>query len=81
MAQRDAIPGNGEFPAASWEPNEVVRDQFAVPLPEDLPVERCQLQVGIYDAASQRRYRPLGIDGAWYVVIQLFSIKPTGETA
>jgi hypothetical protein len=81
IAQRDAIPGNGEFPATSWEPNEVVRDQFAVPLPEELPVGSCELQVGIYDAASQRRYRPLGLDGAWHVVIQLFSIGPTGETA
>jgi len=80
VAQRDAIPGNGEFPATSWESNEVVRDQFAVPLPEELPVGTCELQVGIYDAASQRRYRPLGLDGAWHVVIQLFSIGPTGET-
>ncbi len=81
IAQRDAIPGNGEFPATSWEPNEVVRDQFAVPLPEELPVGGCELQVGMYDAASHRRYRPLGLDGAWHVVIQLFSIGPTGETA
>jgi hypothetical protein len=81
IAQRDAIPGNGEFPATSWEPNEVVRDQFAVPLPEELPVGTCELQVGIYDAASQRRFQPLGLDGAWHVVIQLFSIGPTGETA
>jgi len=81
VAQRDAIPGNGEFPATSWEPNEVVRDQFAVLLPEELPVGTCELQVGIYDAASQRRFQPLGLDGAWHVVIQLFSIGPTGETA
>jgi hypothetical protein len=80
IAQRDAIPGNGEFPAPSWEPNEVVRDQFAVPLPQELPVGACELQVGIYDAASQRRYQPLGLDGAWHVVIQLFSIDSAGET-
>lgn len=81
IAQRDAIPGNGEFPATSWESNKVVRDQFAVPLPEDLPVGTCELQVGIYDTASQRRFQPLGLDGAWHVVIRLFSVGPTGETA
>jgi len=81
IAQRDAIPGNGEFPATSWEPNEVVRDQFAVPLPEDLPVGTCELQIGMYDAASQRRFQPLDLDGAGHVVIQLFSVSPTGETA
>jgi hypothetical protein len=80
IAQRDAIPGNGELPVTSWKPNEVVRDQFAVPLPQELPEGTCELQVGIYDAASQRRYQPVGLDGAWHVVIQLFTVDSTGQT-
>jgi hypothetical protein len=80
VAQRDAIPGNGAFPATEWGPSEVVRDQFAVPLPQELPTGVCELQVGIYDAARQRRHQPLGLDGAWHVVIQLFSVDSTGVT-
>jgi hypothetical protein len=81
VAQRDAIPGNGEFPAPSWQPGELIRDQFALQLPAKLPEGACQVQVGIYNPDSGRRYGPIGVEGAPYVVIQLFSIVPTGQTA
>ncbi len=70
VAQRDAVPGNGEFPAPNWQPGELIRDQFAFQLPAELPAGECQLQVGLYNATSQRRYQPLGLDGAGHVIIE-----------
>jgi hypothetical protein len=80
VAQRDAIPGNGEFPASSWQPGELIRDQFALQLPAELPEGECQVQVGIYNPDSGRRYRPIGVEGAPFVVIQRFSVENADET-
>jgi hypothetical protein len=63
VAQRDAVPGNGEFPAPSWRAGELIRDQFALQLPAELPAGACQLQVGIYNPESGQRYRPVGLEG------------------
>lgn len=75
LAQRDAVPGNGQFPATGWEPGEVVRDQFALQLPEDLPAGQCQVQVGIYNPETGRRYRPVDSEGAPYIVIYEFPVQ------
>jgi hypothetical protein len=79
LAQRDAVPGNGQFPAPSWEPGEVVRDRFALQLPEELPPGECQVQVGIYNPTTGERYRPIGMEGEPYVVIGRFSVHGAGE--
>jgi hypothetical protein len=57
-----------------------VRDQFALELPEDLPAGQCRVQVGIYDANTGKRYRPIGIDGEPCVVIGRFSVYGADET-
>lgn len=80
LAQRDAVPGNGQFPATGWEPGEVVRDQFALQLPEDLPAGQCRVQVGIYNPTTGKRYRPIGVEGEPSVVIGEFSIHGADET-
>jgi hypothetical protein len=80
LAQRDAVPGNGQFPAPTWEPGEVVRDQFALQLPAELPPGECQVQVGIYNPDTGERYRPTDSEGQPYVVIGQFSVPGAGET-
>jgi hypothetical protein len=80
LAQRDAVPGNGQFPAPGWEPGEVVRDQFALQLPQDLPAGQCQVQVGIYNANTGKRYRPIDSEGEPSIVIGKFSVHGAGET-
>jgi hypothetical protein len=80
VAQRDAIPGNGEFPAPSWQPGEVIRDQFALQLPAELPVGECQIQVGIYNPTSGQRYSPIEPEGTPYVVIRQFTVNDAGQT-
>ncbi len=80
IAQRDAVPGNGAFPVPSWQPGEVVRDQFALYLPSELPAGACQVQVGIYHATKGQRYglTEAGVDtaeGNTAVIIQQLMVE------
>jgi hypothetical protein len=70
VAQRDAVPGNGLFPVEGWEPGELVRDQFALQLPAELPAGECEVQVGIYNPTSGQRYSVTEPEGEWYVVVK-----------
>jgi hypothetical protein len=70
VAQRDAIPGNGQFPVRTWEAGEVIRDQFAVMMPEDLLEGTCEVQVGLYNAETGMRYVPVESEGPPFVVIE-----------
>jgi len=75
VAQRDAVPGNGLFPVEGWEPGELVRDQFALQLPAELPAGECEVQVGIYNPTSGQRYRVTQPQGEWYVVVKRFALE------
>lgn len=75
VAQRDAVPGNGLFPVEGWGPGELVRDQFALLLPSDLPTGKCEIQVGAYNATSGQRYSLIEPEGGTYVVVQQFTIE------
>jgi len=74
VAQRDAVPGNGLFPVESWEPGEVVRDQFALQLPPELPPGEYEIQVGVYSATSGQRYRLVEPEEGVYIVVWRFAI-------
>jgi hypothetical protein len=78
ITQRDAVPGNGLFPVETWEPGELVRDQFALPLPPELPPGEYEIQVGIYDPTTQMRYGLIELEGETYVVVQRFTIEGDG---
>ena len=75
VAQRDAIPGNGLFPVESWEPGKVVRDQFALLLPTDLPVGEYEIQAGVYSAASGQRYSLTEQGSGTYIVVQKITFE------
>jgi hypothetical protein len=75
IAQRDAVPGNGLFPVESWEPGEVVRDQFVLQLPPELPAGAYEIQVGVYSATSGQRYSLVEPAEGTYVVVQQFAIE------
>jgi hypothetical protein len=70
VAQRDAVPGNGLFPVEEWKSGELVRDQFALLLPPDLPAGEYEMRVGIYNAKTQMRYSLTEPGEGTYVVIQ-----------
>ena len=75
IAQRDAVPGNGLFPVESWEPGASVRDQFALPLPLELPAGEYELQVGVYSATTGQRYSVVEPQAGHYVAVQQFTIE------
>ena len=75
IAQRDAVPGNGLFPVESWEPGASVRDQFALPLPLELPAGEYELQVGVYSATTGQRYSVVEPQAGHYVSVQQFTIE------
>jgi mannosyltransferase len=47
-SQTDGQPGGGARPTNSWEVGEIVEDNYAVLLPEDLPSGQYRLRVGMY---------------------------------
>jgi hypothetical protein len=78
IAQRDAVPGNGLFPVEKWAPGELVRDQFALLLPHELPDGEYEIRVGIYDAETQMRYGLVGPGAGTYVVVQEWTVGVVG---
>jgi hypothetical protein len=70
VAQRDAVPGNGLFPATEWRPGERVRDQFALLLPPALPAGEYEIRVGVYDATTQMRHSLVEPESGTYVVVE-----------
>jgi hypothetical protein len=76
IAQWDAVPGSDLFPVVSWEPGELVRHQFALLVPSELPVGKYEILVGIYSSTYGQRYRVIDPEGgADYVVVQQFIIE------
>jgi hypothetical protein len=75
IAQRDAVPGNGLFPVEGWEPGKLVRDQFALLLPAELPAGEYEIQVGIYNDTSGQRYSVTGPEGGPYVVVKRYTVE------
>ena len=53
----------------------MVRDQFALLLPPDLPSGEYELHVGIYDPATQKRYELVEPVGGTYVVVERLTIQ------
>jgi hypothetical protein len=75
IAQWDAVPGTELFPVESWKPGDLVRHQFALHLPPELPAGEYELQVGIYSATSGQRYSLVEPEGGTYVIVQQFTIR------
>jgi hypothetical protein len=55
LAQRDAMPMNGNYPTSLWQPGEFITDIHALSLPTDLPSGRYTLQVGLYNVETGAR--------------------------
>ncbi len=53
-AQSDRPPWNGMFPTDRWPVGEIVRDDYLIPLPADLPHGAYQLRIGLYVTADRR---------------------------
>ena len=55
VAQRDNPPQDGAAPTTGWLADEVVADEYQIPIPLELPPGPFQIEVGMYDPATGER--------------------------
>jgi len=63
MAQIDKPPLEGIYPSTVWSAGEVVRDQYVLDLPADLPPGTYTLAMGLYDSVTVERLMATDADG------------------
>lgn len=62
VSQVDSIPVAGARPTSGWRAREVVTDNHVLPIPDDLPVGRYHVNVGLYNPDDDARL-PVTLDG------------------
>ncbi|HEX2619624.1 MAG TPA: hypothetical protein VHL11_05735, partial [Phototrophicaceae bacterium] len=63
VSQRDSEPGGGLKPIDSWTPEEVVADNHAIIIPDDLTPAHYRLIIGFYNPDNSAERLPLTING------------------
>ena len=53
--QKDNPPVGGFYPTTGWEPGEIVRDQYDIPIAPDAPPGEYRIEVGMYLAETGER--------------------------
>jgi hypothetical protein len=66
----DHAPARGMLPMRFWRPGEVVRDDFEVEVPADVPAGIYGMEVGLREAARNRRVSP-----GWFGASQVEVVK------
>lgn len=51
---KDSPPGNASLPTSRWQPGWRIIDEYAMPLPADLPPGSYQLEIGLYQSDGRR---------------------------
>jgi hypothetical protein len=62
LAQKDNPPADGFYPTTKWEPGEIVRDQYDLVIPQDVPGD-WELKVGMYHAETGQRLSAVASEG------------------
>ncbi len=60
IAQRDQIPGAGEFPTTTWVKGEYLVDVYDILIPRDAPAGEYAIRIGMYDPANGERLPVFG---------------------
>lgn len=55
IAQLDSVPRGGRFPTEHWLANDIVPDQFLLPVRADAPPGRYRVKAGLYETQSRER--------------------------
>lgn len=61
---QDNLPCYGTCPTPSWRPGEVIRDRYALDLPQHPAARPYQLEIGVYDSQSMTRLSVVDAAGA-----------------
>jgi len=66
VGQRDAEPGGGAKLTTLWEPDEMIADNYGLPIHPATPPGNYRVEVGVYDAETgQRMLTPEGTSEVW----------------
>jgi len=60
--QQDGTPGCASLPTVLWEPGQIVRDEYTIPIAPSTPVGDIPLRVGMYDLVTRERLPVRGLD-------------------
>lgn len=63
VAGWDNPPCRHTCPTTTWRAHEIIRDEYAIPVPSTLPAGRYQLTVGMYDPATGTRLATRATEG------------------
>lgn len=80
LAQIDQQPQQGNFPTSTWQPGDVIEDEYKLTQTAALPPDAtwAQLIIGLYDPEQKRL--PLHADGAqppdFFVLLQKDAAAP-----
>lgn len=55
VAQVDGVPGRGAWPTSAWRTDDLLEDDYQLPLPAALPPGEYTLATGLYDLQTLRR--------------------------
>jgi hypothetical protein len=58
--QWDSVPGDGTLPTTGWVKDEIITDEYIVPIDEDVPPWQYTILVGMYDPMNDERLRLTG---------------------
>ncbi|MGQ9627682.1 MAG: ArnT family glycosyltransferase [Anaerolineae bacterium] len=71
QAQRDSIPGGGQFPTTGWMEGEIIVDEYVIPAPPG----KYLIEVGMYQAESGKRLPVIGGEEEDRIILGEVEIK------
>ena len=75
-AGKDARPGQGSVPTTTWQPGDVILDEYPLSLSDDAPAGEYTIEVGLYDlAAGGRRAVTTDPPGQDHVILGKVQVK------
>jgi hypothetical protein len=73
VAQRDAEPSGWNRPTITWKQDEIIADQHALIIPNDLTASHYILIVGLYNADNPLERLPVGATD--YFILAEFTLQ------
>ena len=61
--QQDSQPQQGQVPTTGWVENEIIVDQYRIPVNEGAPQGLYRIEIGMYDPTNGQRVPVMGPDG------------------
>lgn len=62
-AQKDSWPKNGKLPTSTWEPGQMIVDEYELSIHPDTPPDVYDVEIGLYLATTGKRLRIVGPGG------------------